>query len=127
MPEPIKISTSKYNKEGHVEIDGHLWSVKLPGAATELRLNQAQRRLTVLQKKVDAGEATEEDLDRYDDYEKTIYDAFRVMFKDTTEDNFEVNAWIDETPMVIIMMAFEELKNQANGTGTTPEPTEEVS
>lgn len=113
--EPIKISTSKYKKEGQVDIDGHIWTVKLPGAGTELRINQAQRRLTVLQKKVDSGDATDEDLDRYDAYEKTIYDAFRVMLKDTTEDNSEVNKWIDETPMVIIMMAFEELKAQANG------------
>ena len=114
MAEPIKISTSKYNKEGKVEIDGKIWTVKLPGAATELRLNQAQRRLSVLEKKVKADEATEEDLDRYDGYEKTVYDVFRNIFKDDTKDNSEVNKWIDETPLMIIIMAFEDIRNQAN-------------
>lgn len=113
--EPIKISTAKYNKEGKVDIDGHLWTVKLPGASTELRLNQAQRRLKVLQKKVDSGDADDADLDRYDDFEKTIYDAFRNMLRDETSDNAEVNKWIDETPLAIIMMAFEDIKAQANG------------
>lgn len=115
MSEPIKIVTSKYNKDGQVDIDGHIWTVKLPGAATELRLNQAQRRLQVIQKKIDKGDATEEDLDRYDEYEKTVYDAFRLMLRDTTEDNSEVNAWIDETPLVVIMLVFEDMKAQANG------------
>lgn len=116
MSEPVKISTNKYTKQGKVEIDGKLWEVKLPGAGTELKLSQAQRRLKVLDKKVEAGNATEEDLDRYDQYEKTIYDVFFNMFKDSTEDNSEVKAWIEETPMAIIMLAFEEIKEKANGT-----------
>lgn len=116
MSEPIKISTSKYNKEGKVDIDGNIWTVKLPGAATELRLNQAQRRLTVLQKKVEAEEATEVDLDRYDEYERSIYGVFRQIFRDSTDDNSEVNKWIDETPMAVMYLMFNDLKEQANGT-----------
>lgn len=129
MAEPVKISTNKYTKQGKVDIDGKIWSVKLPGAGTELKMSQAQRRLSVLERKVEAGEATEEDLDRYDAYEKTIYDVFFNMFKDDTKDNSEVKAWINETPMAIIMMAFEDIKNQANGDDdgkeTTPEAKKE--
>lgn len=115
MAEPIKISTGKYNKEGKVEVDGKLWTVKLPGAATELKLNQAQRRLTLLEKKVENETITEEELNRYDEYELTVYSTFRNIFKDNTEDNSEVNQWIDETPLGIIVMALEDIKEAANG------------
>lgn len=126
MAEPVKISTNKYTKQGKVDIDGKIWSVKLPGAGTELKMSQAQRRLTVLQNKVDAGNATEEDLDRYDAYEKTIYDVFFNMFIDDTKDNSEVKAWINETPMAIIMMAFEDIKESANGKIDEPKATSET-
>ena len=43
MAEPVKISTSKHIKEGKVDIDGHIWTVKLPGAKTELRMSQVFR------------------------------------------------------------------------------------
>lgn len=115
MTELIKVSTKNYKKSGKVDIDGNIWEVKLPGAATEMKLMQAQRRLSILEKKVKSGEATDEDLDRYDAFEKVAYDTFRGMFKDKTEDNSEVNKWIDETPMGIIVLAFESIKEQANG------------
>lgn len=127
MAEPIKISTGKYKKEGKVEVDGKLWTVKLPGASTELRLNQAQRRLQVLDKKVQDGTATEADLDRYDDYEKTMYDTLLNIFQDDTEDNSEVSAWINETPMAIIVMVLEDIKKQANATGQDTEATDQKS
>lgn len=115
MPEAIKISTSKYTKQGKVDIDGKIWSVTLPGAGTELKLSQAQRRIRVLDKKIESGDVTEEDLDRYDAYEKTVYDVFLNMFRDSTKDNSEVTKWVNETPLAIILLAFEEIKNRANG------------
>jgi hypothetical protein len=115
MAEPIRISTNKYTKKGKVEIDGKVWSVVLPGAGTELKLSQAQRRIKMLEKKVESGEATEVDLDNYDAYEKVIYDVFVNIFKDGTEDNSEVTAWINETPMSVISMALEDIKQAANG------------
>lgn len=118
MAEPIKISTGKYNKDGKVDIDGKIWTVKLPGASTELRLNQAQRRLTLLDKKVEAGTATEEDLDKYDEYEQVVYSTFTNIFQDGTKDNTEVKAWITDTPMAIIALALEDIKSQANGQTT---------
>lgn len=115
MSEPVSISTDKYTKEGKVEVDGKIWSVKLPGAGTELKLSQAQRRIKVLDKKIESDNATEEDLDRYDQYEKTIYDVFLNVFKDSTKDNSEVKEWVENTPFAIIMLAFEDIKNAANG------------
>lgn len=120
MPEPIKISTSKYSKEGKVDIDGNIWHVKLPGAGTELALNQAKRRLTVLDKKLEDGTATEEDLDRYDKYEKTIYDTFSGIFRDSTKDNSDVKSWINDTPLAVILLALEDIKEQASDGRTEP-------
>lgn len=132
MSEPIVISTSKYNKQGKVDIDGHIWDVKLPGAGTELRLSQAFRanklynaRIRELDKKIDADEVTEADLDRYEEYnakyeesEKTIFSFFTNVFRDSTPDNSEVKKWVEDTPTSIIERAFEDVKKQANSKDT---------
>lgn len=129
MAEPIKISTSDYNKEGKVEVDGKIWSVKLPGAGSELRLSQTFRssklygaRIANLDKKIDDGTVTDEELDKYEEYvfkyeesEKEILDFFVSVFKDDTKDNSEVKLWVEETPTAIIQLAFESIKGQANG------------
>lgn len=128
MSEPIKISTQKYIKNGKVDIDGHIWDVTLPGAGTELRFSQASRacklweaRMNLLNKKIEASTVTEEELDRYEEYktkfeenERIIYAIFTSTFKDGTADNTEVKKWVDETPMALIMMAFDDVKEQAN-------------
>lgn len=126
MAEPIKISTDKYTKQGKVDIDGNVWDAVLPGAGTELRFSQASRackmqlaRIELLDKKIDAGTITAAELDQYEEYsakfeenEAIIYDIFTRTFRDSTEDNSEVKKWVDETPTSIIMMAFEDVKNQ---------------
>jgi len=128
MSNAIKISTGDYKREGKVEVDGKIWTAKLPGAGTELRLSQAFRnsklygsRLELLNAKIDSGTATEADLDNYEEYsekfaitEQTIYDFFTTMFTDETEDNAEVKEWVYNTPTSIIAMAFEDIKSQAN-------------
>lgn len=133
MPEPIKINTSKYNKQGKVDIDGHIWDVKLPGAGTELRLSQAFRasklystRISLLDKKIGNETITEDELDKYETYareyedsEKTVLEFFTNMFIDGTPDNSEVKAWIAETPTAIIQLSFEDIKRNANGTTET--------
>jgi hypothetical protein len=75
MAEPVKISTAKYANKGKVDIDGNIWDVVLPGAGTELRFSQASRacklygaRLELYDKKIEAGTATEEDLNKYEEY-----------------------------------------------------------
>lgn len=128
MPEPIKINTGKYINQGQVEIDGKLWSISLPGAGTELRFSQASRasklygaRIAILDKKIDAGTITEQELNQYEEYsakyeenEQIIYNVFQSTFKDGTDDNADVIKWIDETPTAIIIMAFEDVKNAAS-------------
>ncbi len=121
--EPIKINTGKYNKQGKVDVDGKIWSVKLPGAGTEMRLSQAQRRLTMLDQKVENKTATEEDLDKYDSYELVVYETFKSMFKDNTKNNSEVSKWVEETPLAIMVQVFEDLKEQANGRKDSPTTT----
>lgn len=141
MTEAIKISTSKYNKEGKVDIDGHVWSVKLPGAGTEMRFSQASRacnsyeaRLKIIDKKIEDGTVTEADLDRYDEFlekyaenEKIVFDIFLEGFRDGTPDNSEVTKWIQETPTAVIMLAFEDIKQTANAKGTDGQAKEEDS
>lgn len=140
MPDPIKISSDKYNKKGKVDIDGKIWSVKLPGARTEMVLSQAFRasklhgaRIDLIDKKITTETATEADLEKYEEAcekytasETSIYNFLAGMFKDETPDNSEVKKWLDETPTAVVMMAFEDIKNNANGTAqvTAPENTE---
>lgn len=148
MSEPIKISTTKYIQNGKVEIDGHVWTVKMPGAGTELRYSQAQRgsklwgsRLELFDKKIDKYEKakldfenkkisqaeldklapTEEDLDKYEEYskeydknERIIYDVFKSVFQDGTKDNSEVNKWLEETSLSLIILAFDEISQNAD-------------
>lgn len=128
MAEPLKINTGKYIKNGKVEIDGHVWSVKMPGAGTELRYSQAERasklygaRLELLNKKIDAGTITESELDSYEEYskkyeenERVIYDVFKSVFQDNTKDNSEVSKWLDETSLSLIILAFEEISQSAD-------------
>lgn len=114
MSDIKKVDTSKYNKEGKVDVDGKLWDIKLPGAGKELKLSKAQRRLKFLQKKVDSGDYNEADLDTYDQLEDFTYNFFYEMFQDGTEDNSEVKKWMDETPLAIIVQSFEDIKTQAS-------------
>lgn len=133
--EPIKINTGKYNKQGKVDVDGKIWTVKLPGAGSELRLSQAQRtsklyatRIELIEEKIENKTATEEDLDKYEEYsekfqenEQFVYNSFGNVFSDGTKDNSQVKKWLNETPTIIIQLTFEDIKNQAN-----PEPKVEA-
>ncbi len=123
MAEAIKISTGKYTKEGKVDIDGNIWTIKLPGAGTEMKLSQAQRRLKLLDKKIEADTADEDDLDKYDKFEKVIFDTFKDMFKDGTKDNEKVKEWVEDTPIAIIVQVFEDVKKAADGRETETSTT----
>lgn len=140
--QPIKISTSKYTKKGKVDIDGNIWEVVLPGAGTELRFSQASRacklygaRIDLLDKKINNGTVTVEELDTYETYshkyessERTIYEVFHNTFRDGTKDNASVKTWVNDTPTTVIMMAFEDVKDQAkNQDEPTSEPTSKES
>lgn len=110
MAVPITINTGKYIKDGKVSVDGMIWKVIFPGAAREMKLMQAQRRLQLLDKKIKNETVTEEDLDKYDRYEETVFQFFKNLFRDDTKDNSQVNKWIAETPLAVIGQAFEDIK-----------------
>lgn len=114
MSENRVIDTSKFKSKGNVEVDGKIWQIVLPGAGKELQMSKANRRMEYLNKKVEKGEADESDLDKLDSLEDLIFDYYISMFKDSTEDNSEVRKWINETPIVVIQQAVEDIKQQAN-------------
>lgn len=114
MSEIKKIDTKQFTSEGKVEVDGMVWSVKLPGGGKELEMSKAQRRVKFLEMKIGAGDYTEEDLDRLDALEDYFISFFKGIFRDETPDNSEVDKWIDETPQALILMALEDIKKQAN-------------
>ena len=114
MSDIKKIDTSKYVTDGKVEVNGKIWEVVLPGAGTELKMTKMRRRSDFLTKKVEKGDATEEDLDRLDAIEDEFFEFFKSVFKDSTKDNSEVNEWIEKTPTAIIMQAIEDIREQAN-------------
>lgn len=136
MAAPIKISTSKYTKSGKVEIDGMMWDVKLPGAGTELRMAQIEREVKVseariknLEKRIDSGSATDDEIDRYETLcetserlQKETYATFEKVFKDGTDDNASVKKWLAETPTIIQFLVFEDVKK---GGETANEPEAE--
>lgn len=109
----ISITTSDYLEEKHILVDGKDWLIKLPGAGTELRISQSQRRMKLLDKKINDGSATEEDYDLYDKLENNTLTVFENMFNDGTPENESVRQWVQDTPMGVIMAAFEEIKKQA--------------
>ncbi|HYH16804.1 MAG TPA: hypothetical protein VD794_16345 [Flavisolibacter sp.] len=137
MAEPIKISTSNLVKNGKVDVDGNIWGIVLPGAGTELRISQMQKeatlyeaRLLSVEKKINAGSATDEDLDNYEQYieksrqsERFFYDMMLGVFQDGSKDNASVKKWLDETPTLYIMQAFEDVKKQATDSGRTDTPS----
>ena len=113
----ININTSQYLGETRVIVDGQDWEIKLPGAGTELRLSQAQRRIKLLDKKIENDTAIEADYDLYDKLENQSISIFTNMFKDGSEDNAAVKEWVESTPLAVIMASFEEIKEQAQNGG----------
>ena len=109
-----RIDTTKYTKEGKVDVDGNIWTVVLPGAGTELKMSKYQRRQKFLTTKIDNGTATEADLDYFDEIEEWFFNFFKSIFNDGTKDNKSVSDWVDNTPMAIIIKAFEDIKEQAD-------------
>jgi len=110
---PISITTSDYLEQKNILVDGNSWTIKLPGAGTELRISQSQRRIKLLDKKIEDGSATEADFDLYDKLENGTIELFQNMFNDGTETNQTVIEWVETTPLAVIVAAFESIKSQA--------------
>lgn len=120
-----EIKTSNYIKSKKILVDGKEWEMRPPGAGDELALNQGKRRSERLEQKIKDGTATDQDYDTYDRIENNMYNIFRRMFKDTTEDNSEVNAWLSSTPMVVIMAILEDISKQAIENGAPENGSEQ--
>lgn len=108
-----EIRTDKYQKEKKILMDGKEWIMRLPGAGDELALAQAQRRVKLLDKKIEDGTATEVDYDLYDKLENRTVEMFTKVFIDGSKDNEGVRKWLYDTPLVIIYEIFEDIKKQA--------------
>jgi len=118
------IKTADYIKPVSVNMDGKSWTMTAPGAGTELKMGQIQRRLGLLEKKVENNTANEEDLDKYDRLESETYGYFKKLFKDSTEDNSEVEEWLQATPIGVVYAIIEDIKDQKqakDGKPTEPE------
>lgn len=107
-----EITTSKYAKPRKILIDGIEAIVSLPGTRTEMAMSSLQRRLTLLEKRIESGDYVEADLDKVDEYEAAMMDFFHNMFSDATKDNHKIKKWLDETPMSVIQAALEDMKSQ---------------
>lgn len=123
MPKPaISITTSDYLEEKYIQVDGKDWKIKLPGAGAEMRISQATRRMEFLDKKIKNGTAEEKDLDLYDKLEAGTLEIFEEMFNDGTEENQSVKDWVRNTPMPVILAAFDEIKRQAEENKKADQP-----
>jgi hypothetical protein len=109
----FEIQTKSYVQEKTILIDGKTWTMKPLGAGDELAMSQMQRRASSIQKKVDTGEATDEDLDKLEVYETRVMQVFEGIFKDGSEDNSEVREWITNTPFSVIQAVIEEITKQS--------------
>lgn len=108
-----EIKTSNYVKSKKILVDGNTWTMTVPGAGDELALSQAQRRMKMLQSKLESGTATESDYDLMDKLESRTYDMFVKIFKDETKDNSQVKEWVNATPLEVIGAIFQDIKKQA--------------
>jgi hypothetical protein len=108
-----EIRTSSYIKSKKILLDGNEWTMTAPGAGDELALGQAQRRSQMLQKKIEAGTASEADYDLYDKLEASMFKLFSKIFRDGTTNNTQVDKWLNSTPMIVINAIMEDIKTQA--------------
>lgn len=107
-----EIKTNDFVTTKKILVDGKEWTMTAPGAGDQLMLGQAQRRTEMIQKKVEAGTATEADLDMYDKLEDRMFSMFARVFKDGTPENTEVKEWLNSTPLVVIYAIMEDIKRQ---------------
>lgn len=119
-----EIQTKDYIQSKKILIDGKEWTMTAPGAGDELMLGQGKRRAERLEKKIAADTATDEEYDLYDKIEDRMFAIFHKVFKDGTEDNSEVKAWLDTTPMVIVYKIMEDITAQAEAERSKEAPAE---
>jgi hypothetical protein len=83
----VSITTDNLTKPKMVQINGMAWEFTSPGAGIMLEL-------TRLGRKIKSEAATE---DEQADMLEKLYEYYQSVFKDSTEDNSEVKAWLYRT------------------------------
>jgi len=108
-----EIKTSNYIKIKTILIDGNTWTMKAPGAGDELSFSQSNRRLQLIQRKIENNTATDIDYDTCDKLENNIFNYLIEMFNDGTAENNQVKQWISNTPTFAIYNIIEDIKRQS--------------
>lgn len=114
MAEIREINSSKYRSSVKISIDGNIWEVKPLSAGKSLKLSRAQKSMKTLQKKFDNDTITDDEIELMNSYEELMFNSMKDMFKDSTEDNSQVEAWFDETPLDVIAQVAEDIQKQAD-------------
>lgn len=110
---PIPIKTSKYVKTLKVDIDGNIWDMRSIGGADQMAIGQAERRVNFLQSKIDKGEATEADLDLYDQLEVKVVSIVSKLFSDGSDRNSQVKEWLAGIPLSTVFKIIEDIVEQS--------------
>lgn len=120
-----EIKTDKFKSDRKVLIDGMEISFVAPGAGSQLTFSQNERRLKFLEKKLEAGTADldqmQKDIEQMEQLEDKMLGFFASVMRDGTDDNHKVKAWLQETPLGIIQAAFTEMQEQFKQTDTMKE------
>lgn len=119
-----EIKTGNYVKPLKINLDGNEWTMTSPGAGTEIRMGQIQRRITILDKKIADGTANDDDLDKYDEYEKQSFEYLLKIFSDSTPDNLNVKKWLESIPLGVANQIISDIAKQAIEKKAISEPTE---
>jgi len=134
MAEPAMLNAKSIKKI--VKIDGNTWEYIEPGIGATSRLSQHfariklfGKRAELINKKIDDDTATEEELDRLEEYldkvsehENGIYEIFSEVYRDGTKDNKSVIEWLKKTPEWKLEEAFKEIAGNDEKSRETKKP-----
>lgn len=105
-----QFSTSNYIKGYKFELDGKTWEYRAPGAGVTLELSKASRKSSELEEKVKKGTASKADQEEQTRLVELAFNFYNSILKDGTEDNSEVKAWLNDTPMDVIASIVQDIQ-----------------
>lgn len=128
MSEARKIGSGFIRKQ--VVVDGNEWIYREIGSGESQRMTQAfariklyARRAEQIDKRLEANTATEDELDKQEEYldkiEQYSKEANEILFSclsDGTPENISVREWFDKTPQHIIEKVSQDILKADNGT-----------
>ena len=85
----ISISTKDFVKVKKIKIDKYSWDFISPGAGLSLELSRLAREIS-------GKEASQEEQMKMIE---TMFEYYGSIFRDSTKDNSEVQAWLRSTPI----------------------------